>query len=98
MSCYSDSGQFCEKCDLDFYSGYCIMCYEELEHQLTKAQEALKKYGIHENLCRYGLLPQGIHRQSFSAKEDGRMERAAIKECSCGLLAAYVDAEAAKGK
>ncbi|MCH7553387.1 MAG: hypothetical protein IIC82_05280 [Chloroflexi bacterium] len=50
-----------------------------------RLKEALKDYGIHGLGCRYGLLPRGIHRQSFSPKENARLEKASIKECTCGF-------------
>ena len=34
--------------------------------------------------CDYGLLPNGVSRRSFSAKENERIEKASIKECTCG--------------
>ncbi len=53
-----------------------------------RRKKALERYGKHENLCRYGLLPPGVRRHSCSLHEDERMEAAAIKECTCGLRAA----------
>ena len=63
---------------------------------LAAALEALQKYGKHGILCMYGLLPSGIHRQTFTPKEDMRLEAASIKECACGLLAAIATPEEAR--
>ena len=59
-----------------------------LEATDLERKKALERYGTHENLCRYGLLPSGVRRHSYSLHEDERMEAAAIKECACGLRAA----------
>ncbi len=58
-----------------------------------RRKKALERYGKHENLCRYGLLPSGVGRHSYSAHEDERMEAAAIKECTCGFRAAIEEGQ-----
>ena len=67
------------------------MCEHHVMERLARlpaALEALKKYGKHGILCRYGLLPEGESRQDFSIQEDERLEAMSTKECTCGLLAA----------
>ena len=71
--------------------GYALTRVLEIaERQLALAErrkKALKKYGKHGLGCTLGLLPAWIHRQSFSDKENERLKRASIKECTCGFRA-----------
>ncbi len=51
-----------------------------------KVYPAVGEWGIEYDVlpCNFGLLPPGVSRRSFSAKEDVRLEAASIKECICG--------------
>lgn len=51
-----------------------------------KVYPAIGEWGIEYDVlpCNFGLLPPGVSRRSYSAKEDVRLEAASIKECICG--------------
>jgi len=72
---------------------------DEARALAEQRKKALEEYGKHGLGCTFGLLPAGVHRQSFSNKENERLKRASIKECTCGFRAAIdITPEEAKEK
>ena len=66
---------------------------DEARALAEQRKKALEEYGKHVLGCTFGLLPAGVHRQSFSTKENERLKRASIKECTCGFRAAIEEEE-----